>query len=159
MNVEPILWNDIFRPGHYALTDLKKKSKEVAGAICIFNSDDTTSSRGKLFDTVRDNVLFEYGLFVGILEMERSVFLCNGNPKIPTDLSGITYIQRTESNSFSVRKKLRHWLDILPSHDDSTPLYRYESAFELEDEQGFEYINLTSGIYTNAFTIKPLVKN
>ncbi|WP_232726680.1 TIR domain-containing protein [Prevotella intermedia] len=46
--------------------------------------------REKGFDTPRDNILFEYGLFLGRVGLDRAFFIAEKDAKIPTDMLGIT---------------------------------------------------------------------
>jgi predicted nucleotide-binding protein len=53
-----------------------------------------TIIRGKTLSSVRDNVLFELGLFVGRLGAERSFFIVPEDAddfRLPSDLYGVTY--------------------------------------------------------------------
>ena len=112
----PLLWNEsgknIFVPGTNTIDALIDITKRVKAAGFIFNADDITWNKKSALesvDTVRDNVLFEYGLFVGALGKEKVCFICKGKPKIATDLKGITYIDGDEGTS-QVKLKLRDWL-------------------------------------------------
>ena len=60
--------------------------------IFVFSPDDETKMRGNVSDTVRDNVIFELGLFVGKLGKRRCFIIMpdNINLHIPTDLVGVT---------------------------------------------------------------------
>jgi predicted nucleotide-binding protein len=62
-------------------------------AIFVFAPDDTVRIRRTKYNSVRDNVLFELGLFVGRLGRERTfIFLPRDTPdlRLPTDLLGVT---------------------------------------------------------------------
>jgi Predicted nucleotide-binding protein containing TIR-like domain len=62
-------------------------------AIFVFAPDDTVRIRRTKYNSVRDNVLFELGLFVGRLGRERSfIFMPRDTPdlRLPTDLLGVT---------------------------------------------------------------------
>lgn len=62
-------------------------------AIFILTPDDVVMMRDKKLPTVRDNVIFELGLFIGKLGKEKVFFLVpRGNDQLhlPTDLAGIT---------------------------------------------------------------------
>lgn len=89
-------WDNVFDPSSFTFATLAKKSKEVDFAVFVFNADDEIIIRNKDYSIVRDNVLFELGLFIGSLGIERCFFICPDTVKqsalrIPTDLSGITF--------------------------------------------------------------------
>ncbi|MEH6626625.1 MAG: nucleotide-binding protein [Motiliproteus sp.] len=60
--------------------------------IFVFSPDDETLMRGSVSDTVRDNVIFELGLFIGKLGKRRCFIVMPDNVElhIPTDLVGVT---------------------------------------------------------------------
>lgn len=60
--------------------------------IFVFNKDDIAKIREKTKNIVRDNVLFEFGLFIGKLGRERVFFVIPSrtNLHLPTDLLGVT---------------------------------------------------------------------
>ncbi|MCX2761057.1 nucleotide-binding protein [Vibrio sp. Sgm 22] len=60
--------------------------------IFVFSPDDEIKMRGNVTDTVRDNVLFELGLFIGRLGKSRCFIVTPDNIDlhIPTDLLGVT---------------------------------------------------------------------
>jgi hypothetical protein len=60
--------------------------------IFVFSPDDETKMRGNVSETVRDNVLFELGLFVGRLGKRRCFIVMPDNVDlhIPSDLVGVT---------------------------------------------------------------------
>lgn len=60
--------------------------------VFVFSGDDVTTMRNASSTTVRDNVLFELGLFIGKLGRERVFFVIPDGEKIhiPSDLLGVT---------------------------------------------------------------------
>jgi hypothetical protein len=60
--------------------------------IFVFSPDDETRMRDSVSDTVRDNVIFELGLFIGKLGKRRCFIVMPDNIDfhIPTDLVGVT---------------------------------------------------------------------
>ena len=60
--------------------------------IFVFSPDDEIKMRGHVSDTVRDNVIFELGLFIGKLGKRRCFIVMPDNIDfhIPTDLVGVT---------------------------------------------------------------------
>ena len=89
------VWNDgVFFAGGYPLEALEKQVTESDFAVAIAEPDDVTVSRGTRSPTVRDNVLFELGLFMGKLTRYRTILV---HPKVkglklPSDLQGLTLI-------------------------------------------------------------------
>lgn len=77
----------------FFLDDIRKKANEVDFAIFIFSADDITNSRNVQQLSPRDNVVFEAGLFIGILGRDRVFILAPEEQRIkqPTDLLGITF--------------------------------------------------------------------
>ena len=60
--------------------------------IFVFSPDDETKMRGNVHETIRDNVLFELGLFIGRLGKMRCFIVMPDNIDlhIPSDLVGVT---------------------------------------------------------------------
>lgn len=86
------VWNDgKFPSTKTAIESLIKVLGEFDFALFVANPDDITRKRGAEQHTVRDNVLFEMGLFIGRLDRER-VFLIAPKGRdlhLPSDLTGI----------------------------------------------------------------------
>lgn len=61
-------------------------------AVLVLTADDMTISRGAERPAPRDNVLFELGLFMGGLGVDRTflVFDRSNPPGLPSDLAGVT---------------------------------------------------------------------
>jgi predicted nucleotide-binding protein len=103
--LEATVWNqNMFGGGEMTWSSLVGRASSFDFALLIFGADDYVKSRGKGARVVRDNVLIEYGLFVGTLGPERTFFLYNRDkkPKIASDLAGVvplTYGERTDGNS------------------------------------------------------------
>ncbi len=119
LDTQPLLWNEtgkgIFIPGTNTIDALLAITKRVGAAIFIFNADDKTwndKSALETLDTVRDNVLFEYGLFMGALGKEKVCFICKNQPKVASDLKGITYIDGNDSLT-KIKLKLKDWLNAM----------------------------------------------
>ncbi len=60
--------------------------------IFVFSQDDVSTIRKETNNIIRDNVLFEFGLFIGKLNRDRVFFVIpsNADLHLPTDLLGIT---------------------------------------------------------------------
>lgn len=87
-------WDNAFDLSSMTLPALIKKADKVEYGIFVFHKDDEVTIRDKKYSTVRDNVLFELGLFIGKLGLENCFILIprkiEGDLRIPTDLAGVT---------------------------------------------------------------------
>src|SRR6478752_5004134 len=112
--VEP--WNTSFNPGTTTLERLLELTREVDFAALVFAQDDWTSrsapdkaaAPGQA--SPRDNVVFEAGLFGGVLGMRRTFILHASGAKLPSDLLGLTcvrYDALTPSEVRIVNQKIR----------------------------------------------------
>lgn len=90
---EVTIWkNGTFKLSSTTIEDLVEKSSAVDFALFIFAPDDIATIKDRNEHIVRDNVLFEMGLFIGAIGKERSFIL---KPRdeimhLPTDLLGTT---------------------------------------------------------------------
>lgn len=90
---EVTIWNEgVFGLNQGTLETLLDKLAEYDFAAFLLAPDDLTTSKDEINPSPRDNVLFESGLFMGVLGRAR-VFLVYDQGvglKIPSDLSGVT---------------------------------------------------------------------
>lgn len=111
-------WTTSFNPGTTTLERLVELTHEVDFAAFVFARDDwTTTDSAATPDTEqgqgspRDNVVFEAGLFGGVLGMRRTFILHAQDAKLPTDLLGLTSIRygegTTSSEVTAITEKLR----------------------------------------------------
>lgn len=84
------IWSTIFEYNVSNYDNLQSQIPFYDYAILVSTADDVTISRSNSFDTARDNVLFEFGLFAGGLGREKVLYVVEEGVKIPSDLSGIT---------------------------------------------------------------------
>lgn len=93
-DAEPTVWNQcVFQPSQSGLSDLVKSLSKFDFSVFVFSPDDTIKLRGNEFRAVRDNVIFELGLFMGALSPSRCFYLVPrdaGDLHLPSDLAGIT---------------------------------------------------------------------
>jgi Predicted nucleotide-binding protein containing TIR-like domain len=113
-HVEP--WTTSFHPGTTTLERLLELAHEVDFAAFVFAQDDWTSNPesplpGSGQASPRDNVVFEAGLFGGVLGMRRTFILHASGSKLPSDLLGLTSIRYGEATTAAemriVNQKLR----------------------------------------------------
>ena len=115
-HVEP--WTTSFNPGTTTLDRLVELTREVDFAAFAFAQDDwTTASPSASPPTSagqaspRDNVVFEAGLFGGVLGMRRTFIIHANGAKLPSDLLGLTCVRydgtTTAAEMKVVNEKLR----------------------------------------------------
>ena len=114
-HVEP--WTTSFNPGTTTLERLVEIAHEVDFAAFVFARDDWTTGAPPATPSAesgqaspRDNVVFEAGLFGGVLGMRRTFILHASGSKLPSDLLGLTSIRYGESTVAEMRlvnQKLR----------------------------------------------------
>jgi hypothetical protein len=110
-------WTTVFNPGTSTLERLVELTREVDFAAFVFAQDDWTTvtapaspAPGPGQASPRDNVVFEAGLFGGVLGMRRTFILHANGAKLPTDLLGLTcvrYGETTPSGIKTINQKLR----------------------------------------------------
>lgn len=93
-DAEVTVWDqNVFRLTKSTLDDLFERLRVSDFAIFVFAPNDVLKLRNEQLKTVRDNVLFELGLFMGHLGRDRTYIVAPKGEKtlrIPTDLLGIT---------------------------------------------------------------------
>lgn len=101
--VEITCWyHDFFEPTSSVIDDLVAKIGRFDFGIFIFAPDDVVQIRQHSAGSVRDNVLFELGLFLGRLGMQRVFIVAHPDfqdtMRVPTDLLGRNLV------SFTIRE-------------------------------------------------------
>jgi len=96
------LWtDDIFKFNESFLFTLLKEASLFDFGILVASKDDSSVIRDNSFETPRDNVIFELGLFLGRLGASRAFVIQEIGSKLPTDLLGITVPQFEKTNPLS----------------------------------------------------------
>lgn len=90
-------------PSGNALSSLIGKANSYDFAVLLATPDDSTISRGAKIESVRDNIVFEFGLFTGLLGLERTYLLATSSAKLPSDLLGLTRLAYREDANGNVR--------------------------------------------------------
>ena len=115
-HVEP--WTTSFNPGTTTLGRLLELAHEVDFAALVFARDDWTATNAAASPppesgqaSPRDNVVFEAGLFGGVLGMHRTFILHASGAKLPSDLLGLTSVRYDDATTASeiraINQKLR----------------------------------------------------
>lgn len=127
---EVIPWTDSFNPGTTTLQRLIDLTHEVDFAAFIFAQDDWTTNpsletQGQA--SPRDNVVFEAGLFGGVLGMPRTFILHAKDSKLPTDLLGLTCVRYESTLTPAERRTICQ--QIRKAIEDEGRLTRIEGAW------------------------------
>lgn len=93
-DAECTVWKDgVFQLSQNTLTELVRVLRDSDFGVFVFSPDDVSLMRGDVASTVRDNVIFELGLFIGRLGPERCYFVVPDDAaglRLPSDLAGVT---------------------------------------------------------------------
>jgi predicted nucleotide-binding protein len=100
-NFEATAWKDFFEPTKSTLENLIQKLRQYAAGVFIFSPEDSIKKGDKECLSVRDNVIFECGLCLGLFGLSKTFILCPPEVCMPTDLSGVG---RIEYNSSLIKK-------------------------------------------------------
>src|SRR5215471_476250 len=102
---DPLPWNDhsVFTPGSYTFSSLVETTRRVDGAVFVFSEDDKVWYRADTAAQPRDNVLIEYGLFLGVLGQKRVLFCRKGAPETGSDLLGVVYVNIDDSKRLAAK--------------------------------------------------------
>lgn len=87
------LWNEgVFGLGQGTLESLVSVLDRFDFAVLVITPDDIVASRETSTQAPRDNVMFEFGLFMGRLGRARTFGVCSNarDLKLPSDLAGVT---------------------------------------------------------------------
>lgn len=143
-HVEP--WTASFNPGTTTLERLLELVREVDFAAFVFARDDWTTNSPAPSDantagqaSPRDNVVFEAGLFGGVLGMRRTFILHASGAKLPSDLLGLTCIrygeELTAAEMRAINQKLRKAIENESRTDGIEGLWWQYSLTERSSEE------------------------
>lgn len=97
-----LLWDNAFDAGTWLLGGILGRAQQSDFGIFVIREDDTADIKGTKYTTVRDNVLFEAGVFMGTLGPDRTILLwpsARARLRLPTDLEGLIRETYTPSQS------------------------------------------------------------
>ncbi|MDT8339310.1 MAG: nucleotide-binding protein [Sulfurimonas sp.] len=137
-------WDNAFDLSSVTINSLIKRANNTDYGVFVFHKDDETTIRGETYSTVRDNVLFELGLFIGALGIEKCFVLIpkskEGEFRLPTDLSGVTMTSYDDALDNMVDAvttscaKIKHAIKTLEL-DKKSPKIENESAIVILQKQ------------------------
>lgn len=149
----------VFEPSRNVLDGLLERLKTTQFGLFVFTPDDAIELRGAPHRAVRDNVVFEMGLFIGALGLPRCMHIVPRGVvdlHLPSDLLGLTALDypagRSDGNRLAalgpacnkIRRRLREAFEapaaVLPSASAGASasrlqnyLARWQTAPLLED--------------------------
>ncbi len=100
--LDPIILHEKPNKGRTIIEKFEDYS-DVAYAVVLLTADDvggTDSGDPKLQPRARQNVVFEFGFFIGRLQRDRVCALCQETVKRPSDIDGLVYILLDESGAW-----------------------------------------------------------
>ena len=91
--------DNVFTPNRGVLEVLIKQAKLSDFALLVATADDVTTSptRDGSRNTVRDNVIFEHGLFLGATSIDRAFLFVQQGADLPSDFNGVSVLTFSES--------------------------------------------------------------
>jgi hypothetical protein len=103
---EVTVWTEgTFKPSSYTLDDLLNAVRSHQFGVFVFVPDDRITIRERNIPAVRDNLIFEFGLFAGAHGRQHCFFVLSRGTEathLPTDLAGLTPLSyatgRTDDN-------------------------------------------------------------
>lgn len=120
------IWNtDTFQFNESFLDSLSKASVIYDFGIFIASSDDLALIRENIQVVTRDNVIFEYGLFLGALGNNRTFLIQEDGCKLPTDLLGFT------TPRFKRSFKTTQWAVLVKDISDNIEMQFNKSEIQL----------------------------
>ena len=89
------VWRDngIFELNEGTLGVLARAAREYDYGVFVAADDDISYSRGKRKEVTRDNVIFEAGLFMGGLGLNRTFVVASTKITLPSDFQGATVVK------------------------------------------------------------------
>lgn len=92
LDFEVVILQEAADSGRTIWDKLRHEREDIGFAFVLLTPDDFGSSHaepGDLTDRARQNVIFEYGLFSGLLEPSRVCAIQKGDLELPSDLAGL----------------------------------------------------------------------
>jgi len=109
LGLNPIVLQDQLNRGRAIIEKLEREAKRVNFAIILLSPDDKgcKSSEDDPRPRARQNIIFEWGWFVGLLGRGRVCALRTGTVEMPSDLDGVVWEAVDGSWEARVAKEMR----------------------------------------------------
>lgn len=120
LDIQPKAWwsEGMFPVGSTVRDSLLLIMNSTDAALLLATEDDKTMTRGKVVHKLRDNIPMEYGMSIEAHGPERTALAVLGNPKLPSNVEGVThlYLQEgcdhadfKERNRGKIRSLIEQW--------------------------------------------------
>jgi hypothetical protein len=162
-DADAVLWSQgIFRSTYVPIENLMAAVSTFDFAVFVLLPEDPLSIREREALSVRDNVIFELGLFLGRLGRDRTFFIAPRKLSakdlyLPSDLSGIspaTYDPSTKNLQASVAKALYEFKNLIRRSEkigtDLSVLYDGNANFK-----PFHFVHKNNRIYKDEKPVGP----
>jgi hypothetical protein len=118
------VWDKAFDAGNWLLGGILNRAQECDFGVFVIRDDDVVRIKHTEYVSVRDNVLFEAGVFMGSIGPQRSFILwpddLSGQKlRLPADLEGLLRVTYSLASNRNKRPNLRTALEILRKRIDS----------------------------------------
>jgi hypothetical protein len=126
--LSPLAWFDFFKASRPPLQELEHLTLRADAAILIATPDDQAIVRTKKWDQMRDNVLFEYGLFAGSIGRAKCGLILPDSKdfRIPSDFLGVECFEFFDGKNIdrAAQVVLQALVSLLgrPKQDETTKL-------------------------------------
>ena len=105
LGLSPVILHEKPSQGRTIIEKFEHHAK-VGFAVVLLTPDDVGASQGNetnLKPRARQNVIFEFGYFIGRLGRNRVCALTKGNVEIPSDYDGVIYIPLDEAGGWKMK--------------------------------------------------------
>jgi predicted nucleotide-binding protein len=106
LSVEAIILHERANSGKTLIEKFEHESADVNFAVVLLTADDegrAKESSSEYASRARQNVIFELGYFIGILGRSKVVALREKEVEIPSDYSGVVYIDLTNTETWKLQ--------------------------------------------------------
>ncbi|MDX1912596.1 MAG: STING domain-containing protein [Saprospiraceae bacterium] len=144
------VWDEsgVFPPNENFLVSLNNALSLYEYGVLVATADDKKISRKKQTESARDNVIFEFGLFMGRLGKQKAFLIKEKSIVPPSDLFGISIPEFTDQNPPDIEQQIQACCQTIIAH--------IQSRNGLFDGGIYPSIPLAYGYFTNS--ILPAIK-
>jgi predicted nucleotide-binding protein len=103
LNLEPIILHEQIDGGKTIIDKFEHHANDAAFAVVLFTPDDIGYSKEKpneIRPRARQNVLLEFGFFIGKLSRQKVCALYKDAVEMPSDLNGVLYIEMDSAGAW-----------------------------------------------------------